>query len=114
MNRSSIVRCTATLTNVGTSVITGTFTPSPPTRGKIIFVDLDFSGAATEVTLLRVRETAAGSIRLEYVNEAAAFKDAPGGVPYSVSTPSNLKAQATTDDVGATSTVTLIVDIEVE
>ncbi len=113
MQRSGVIRCIANLTNVGTSVVTGTFTPNPPVRGKIIFFDLSFTGAATQVTLAQIREGTGGSIRLAYTNEAAAFQDSPTS-PYSVSTPSNLKAQATTDDVGATSGVSIIVDIEVE
>lgn len=113
MNRPSIVRCTATLTNVGTTIITTTFSPNPPINGKIIFVDATFSGPATEISILRIREQLAGSIRVEYTAESADFKDSPGEVPYAVSAPSQLKAQASTDDVGATSTVTLIADIEV-
>lgn len=113
MQRPGVVRCTATLTSVGTSVVTGTFTPAPPVRGKLLFVDVSFSGPATQVAIARVRETVGGSIRLEYIGETAAFKDAPNGVPYAVSGPNQLKAQASTDDGSSASTVTITVDIEV-
>lgn len=110
MQRSGVVRCTATLTGVGTSLVQDDFTPAPPKRGKVLYVDVSFSGPATKISTLNLREEAAGSIRVQYSEESSAFKDALSGVPYSAV---DLKAEASTDDGTSASTVTVVVDIEV-
>lgn len=110
MQRSGVVRCTATLTGVGTSVSQEEFTPSPPKRGKILFVDVSFTGPATKIDTLNIREGVLGSIRVKYADETEGFLEAPGGIPYESA---NLKAQVSTDDGTSATTVTVTLDIEV-
>lgn len=110
MQRSGVVRCTATLTGVGTILAQEEFTPTPPKRGKISFVDVSFSGPATKIDTLNLREGTLGSIRLKYGDETEGFSEAPGGVPYESM---NLKAQVSTDDGTSSSTVTVVIDVEV-
>ena len=110
MQRPGTVRCTATLTGVGTTPSQEEFTPTPPKRGKLLFLDISFSGPASEIVTLSVREGALGSIRAQYQNESEDFKDAPGGIPYDSV---NLKVQVVTDDGTSSTTVTVVADIEV-
>ena len=110
MNERGVIRCTCSLTLVGTSLVSGTFTPTPPKNGKIIRLEVVYTAPATEISDLIIREGLAGDVRISYANETDNFVDAPGATPYSST---ELTAQASTDDGTSASNVEVTLDIEV-
>lgn len=112
MNRRGVVRCTCSLNSVGTTVVYGTPSPTPPKKGRILYVSASFGGAATKISSLIFDEGSGNNPRVSYTDELVDFSDSPGDVPYSTA---NFRVGASTDDVGvpATSTVSVVIDIEV-
>lgn len=117
MNVQGTIRYTASPSGLGTGPTTVAFTgpagaPGPFVRGKIRRVTINKTAGPATLVTFRFREGVAGTIRLEFQNEALDVDKQPLDVTYEVDDPPDLVLEVETDDGTNATDLDIFVDIE--